>query len=108
MKKLISLGTTLVLALGLSLACGSDGSGDSGDGNGQGGGGFCQIGTLGCSCSGSFPCSEDGVECINGECIQCTPGDMGCVCDASGMCSSGTCTNPDPSCNLNCDPSTCN
>ncbi len=105
MKKIAALGSLLLISAMLSLAC----SDDSGDGStdGAGGGGFCQVGMLGCGCSGSFPCSESGVECVNGQCIMCTAGDMGCACDSTGMCSTGTCTDPDPTCMLNCEQSTC-
>jgi len=89
----------------LVVSCGS--SNDSKTGSKKDGGTFCQTGTAGCGCSGSFPCQDKGYACVNGTCVMCQAGTENCPCD-NNTCQGGlSCVEPDPTCNLDCLPKIC-
>jgi len=95
--------------------CGEDaaaptGAADTELGAGEDAGGFCEVGTAGCSCRGvaNLGCVDEGFECIDNICVQCTPGEADCVCDSNGACGGDLeCVNTDPDCSFDCEPSIC-
>lgn len=102
----------LLLALSLALtltACEDDPVMDENTENDMSGG-FCEIGTLGCSCTSSFPCREENVVCTEGICVMCPDGDESCACKTDGTCNGDlACTAPPPEeCSFSgCAESTC-
>ena len=92
----------------MALAGCSEDSKTGGGGEGEGEGPMCQIGTAGCGCNASFPCSDDGYFCVEETCVECTDGAEGCGCKEDGSCDGElVCTRPDSTCQVSCDPSVC-
>ena len=113
MQRFCALGILMIFIF--ALGCGEDvgaptGAADAGMGDGATTEELCRTGTAGCFCrgTGTLGCIDEGFECIDNTCVQCTAGEEGCVCDESAACSSGLeCVNPEPDCSFDCAPSIC-
>ncbi len=91
-------------------ACGDKESSKStnANANGEPNAVFCQIGTSGCGCSGSFPCTTEGEFCVDEVCKPCPKGDEHCACNDDQTCNGAlACVVPDPDCTALCEPATC-